>query len=266
MDLQKEEKRFLIIGLDYECHVFGSVDMLWKHIADCFAKRKERDESQQSEFMWVDVQQPAPDDMQLLAKHFHLHPLTTEDCISGDSSDKWEVFDSYMFVVFSGQVDTDDAEADDTTKLNVILYHNYVLTIHDKPIKGLNLLLQRIAAEHELPVGIQSSSDLYFSSLPKHKYDTARAKAKEEIPTTTTTTTAENTQLHLVKRTELPSADWILYAYFDAMVDLYMPIVESLVDEVEALDDLILVLSEQEGADLLARIGSSMAQLYMLTR
>eukprot|EP01112_Ceratiomyxa_fruticulosa_P009657 TRINITY_DN2528_c1_g1_i1.p1 TRINITY_DN2528_c1_g1~~TRINITY_DN2528_c1_g1_i1.p1 ORF type:complete len:473 (-),score=69.92 TRINITY_DN2528_c1_g1_i1:126-1544(-) len=53
----------------------------------------------------------------------------------------------------------------------------------------------------------------------------------------------------------LPSADWVLYALLDGIIDLYVMLVEQTILEAESLDDLVLVLSGIEQNELLSRIG-----------
>lgn len=42
--------------------------------------------------IWIDIQAPSEQDMLLVAKHFHLHDLTAEDCTNFDTGEKWELF------------------------------------------------------------------------------------------------------------------------------------------------------------------------------
>eukprot|EP01113_Clastostelium_recurvatum_P007319 TRINITY_DN13402_c0_g1_i1.p1 TRINITY_DN13402_c0_g1~~TRINITY_DN13402_c0_g1_i1.p1 ORF type:complete len:481 (+),score=137.04 TRINITY_DN13402_c0_g1_i1:42-1484(+) len=53
----------------------------------------------------------------------------------------------------------------------------------------------------------------------------------------------------------IPSADWVLYALLDGIVDLYIMLVDQTVMEAESLDELVNVLTGVEQNELLARIG-----------
>ena len=50
-------------------------------------------------FLWLDVLDPAPADLEELQRALHLHPITLEDAIHGRQRTKIEVFDDYVFLV-----------------------------------------------------------------------------------------------------------------------------------------------------------------------
>ncbi|KAG0282772.1 CorA metal ion transporter [Linnemannia gamsii] len=49
---------------------------------------------------WLDILDPSDFDMQVLSKHFHIHPLTIEDISTEEVREKYEVFRNYYFVCF----------------------------------------------------------------------------------------------------------------------------------------------------------------------
>ncbi|KAG0271480.1 CorA metal ion transporter [Linnemannia exigua] len=49
---------------------------------------------------WIDILDPSDFDMQILSKHFHIHPLTIEDISTEEVREKYEVFRNYYFVCF----------------------------------------------------------------------------------------------------------------------------------------------------------------------
>ncbi|KAG0260342.1 CorA metal ion transporter [Mortierella polycephala] len=49
---------------------------------------------------WIDILNPDDFDMHILAKHFHVHPLTIEDISTEDVREKYEVFRHYYFICF----------------------------------------------------------------------------------------------------------------------------------------------------------------------
>ncbi|KAF9900017.1 CorA metal ion transporter [Linnemannia zychae] len=49
---------------------------------------------------WIDILDPCDFDMQILSKHFHIHPLTIEDISTEEVREKYEVFRNYYFVCF----------------------------------------------------------------------------------------------------------------------------------------------------------------------
>jgi Mg2+ and Co2+ transporter CorA len=323
VDFHQYGKRFILVGLHYECHTFKTLKEMILHV------RRELDPNNlhanddvlstfagalsqyQQDPIWIDIQNPSIADMKMLQKYFGLHPLTTEDIINSDTGEKWELFSDYMFVVFTGQVDDEYAPPSSTkyssqvateTQLNIILFPNYIITIHDRPIKGLDLLMNRIESEFELRIPRDMEQNIPFykfnkkysntrrigsdnnlidekvlssneiqnnleqfssatdvSSLSKNEFRDETSSEKSSI----STPQAEQTDR---KHTQIPSSDWILYAFLDAMVDMYIPFVDALSLEVENLDDLVFELNNSEKDDLLKRLGLAKRNVVTLRR
>lgn len=53
----------------------------------------------------------------------------------------------------------------------------------------------------------------------------------------------------------LPNAPWMIYAYLDGIVDLYIDLVDKIMMETQSLDELVLVLSGMKQNELFTRIG-----------
>ncbi|EGC29039.1 hypothetical protein DICPUDRAFT_51515 [Dictyostelium purpureum] len=53
----------------------------------------------------------------------------------------------------------------------------------------------------------------------------------------------------------LPSSGWIIYAYLDSIVDIYIDLVDKIMLETQSLDELVLVLSGIKQNELFTRIG-----------
>eukprot|EP01132_Coremiostelium_polycephalum_P004714 gene4714-5888_t len=53
----------------------------------------------------------------------------------------------------------------------------------------------------------------------------------------------------------LPSSSWVIYAYLDGIVDLYIDLVDKIMLETQSLDELVLVLSGLKQNELFTRIG-----------
>ncbi|KAG0287253.1 CorA metal ion transporter [Dissophora globulifera] len=49
---------------------------------------------------WIDILDPSDIDMQIVARYFHVHPLTIEDISTEEVREKYEVFRNYYFVCF----------------------------------------------------------------------------------------------------------------------------------------------------------------------
>ena len=62
------------------------------------------------------------------------------------------------------------------------------------------------------------------------------------------------------------TADWILYALLDTVVDEFVPGIKLLEQEVDSIDDLVLVLRSTDQADMLRRIGVARRRVVRLAR
>lgn len=49
---------------------------------------------------WIDITSPSNEEMKVISKVFHIHPLTTEDIMSHEIREKCDVFRHYMFVCY----------------------------------------------------------------------------------------------------------------------------------------------------------------------
>lgn len=52
-----------------------------------------------SEFVWIGICDPTPEELQILQKNYHLHPLAVEDAIKADQLPKIDIYGDQLFVV-----------------------------------------------------------------------------------------------------------------------------------------------------------------------
>src|SRR5215470_36307 len=55
-----------------------------------------------SNLVWMDVQDPGPEELSMLSEEFGFHPLALEDVATGQQRPKVEEYKGYMFVVTYG--------------------------------------------------------------------------------------------------------------------------------------------------------------------
>jgi magnesium transporter len=87
--------------------------------------------------LWLDVENPSPEEVALLAAEFNLHELSVEDVTRQGQRPKIDVYDDYYFLVC---YDIDYNEANDQIdehELHVFIGRNYLLTIHQEPIEEI---------------------------------------------------------------------------------------------------------------------------------
>lgn len=67
-------------------------------------------------------------------------------------------------------------------------------------------------------------------------------------------------------RKDFPSPSFILYAFFDALVDDIVPLTDAALDDCETIEEIMTVASRREQSDLLVRIGLARKRLTSIRR
>jgi magnesium transporter len=142
-----------------------------------------------------------------------VHPLTIEDIQTSDTREKCEVFENYIFLCI--RIIDDSKHQMDTFNLHLIVFHDYVLSVHYSPLSHIKMTLSRLD--------------------------------------------------HLDSYIQITS-EWIMYSVLDEVTDQFIPIISTMEVEVDVIDDLVLVLSENEQSDLLRRIGNARKKVTFLQR
>ncbi len=94
--------------------------------------------------LWIDVEQPADDEMELLRAEFGFHPLALEDAMRQRQRSKLDSYDGFTFLVFYALLLDPAASALVTTQqLALFVGANYVVTVHEQPIPALLHVSQR---------------------------------------------------------------------------------------------------------------------------
>ncbi len=94
--------------------------------------------------LWLDIINPEKAELDMIEKAFDLHPLTIEDCINTITRPKVDRFEKYLFIVMHGATLTPRAQKVKTIELNVCIGNNYIITIHQEPMKGISSTMERV--------------------------------------------------------------------------------------------------------------------------
>ena len=70
--------------------------------------------------------------------------------------------------------------------------------------------------------------------------------------------------LHDEPNAQIPSTNWVAFAFLDEIIDRFQVFVDQIVLEVTTLDDLVLTLNRREQNDLLRRIALARRRLATL--
>lgn len=97
---------------------------------------------------WIDVTGPSESDLQLLGARFGFHPLALEDCAHADQRPKCEEYGDYLFIVIQG-FECPEAQLSGLRwhELHAFMGRNYLVTVHDNGIPGLDQVWKRVSGD-----------------------------------------------------------------------------------------------------------------------
>lgn len=152
-------------------------------------------------FYWLDLTAPQDADLARLGERFGFHHLALEDCAHKDQRPKAETYGDYTFLVSQGfQCPGGDLDELRWYELHVFLARNYIVTVHDVPIPGLETVWKRVAGDEAL---LRKGVDFIYYLLQDHIVDDnfpildLIADALEEIEDTVMTGTVSEEKLLL---------------------------------------------------------------------
>lgn len=83
--------------------------------------------------VWVDIQDPGPQEFSMLLEEFAFHPLALEDVSRGQQRPKVDDFKSYLFAVMYAAVPSTDPTSFQLTELDLFIGRNFLVSIHRGP-------------------------------------------------------------------------------------------------------------------------------------
>ncbi|GJJ71330.1 magnesium transporter [Entomortierella parvispora] len=106
---------------------------------------------------WLDILDPSDFDMQIIAKYFHVHPLTIEDISTEEQREKYEVFRHYYFVCFrTFDQDYNSGSYLQPASMYSVVLRDGIITFHFRPTNHHLNVLRRM---EQLQSHITLSSD-----------------------------------------------------------------------------------------------------------
>ena len=84
--------------------------------------------------LWVDLDRPDEADLDRLRQEFDFHPLAVEDCRNRHQRPKVDEYPGYYFIVLYEAALADGRI--DLNELAIFLGKNYVVTVHDAPLRA----------------------------------------------------------------------------------------------------------------------------------
>src|SRR5262245_41375422 len=84
-----------------------------------------------SQVVWVDLEDPTPEEAAVLSTAIGFHPLASEDAMSEINQPKIDDYGGYLYLVVHGITAADVRGAVETTEMDCFLGDRYVVTFHE---------------------------------------------------------------------------------------------------------------------------------------
>jgi len=95
--------------------------------------------------VWADAEQPTEAEArELLETVFNFHPLAIEDCLAVSERPKIDEYEQYLFMVMHSVEFGRQDHAFHTNELNVFIGRNFLVTVHDEPLRSVKATMDRV--------------------------------------------------------------------------------------------------------------------------
>ena len=97
----------------------------------------------ESEFFWLDLHRPSPDEIGMLGDLFALHPLAVEDASHFDQRPKLDSYDDFVLLVAYGA----NGDSDGLVEVHCFLSDSFLITVHRDDCPAFRELRRRTARD-----------------------------------------------------------------------------------------------------------------------
>jgi len=142
----------------------------------------------ENNLIWVELENPTKDELNLIKENFNLHPLTVEDCVNTNARPKIDQFPTYLFLILHAAGYNERTLKVKTLELNICVGKNFLLTIHMDSIPSIrnawnraekNVSLMSGGSDNLLYHVVDSLVDNYFPVIDM--LDTRIDKIENEV-------------------------------------------------------------------------------------
>jgi magnesium transporter len=82
-----------------------------------------------SKFVWIGLKEPRPEEVEAVAKEFHLHELAVEDAIKAHQRPKLEIYGNTLFVVLKTACYHDPSESVETGEILLFVGDGFIVSV-----------------------------------------------------------------------------------------------------------------------------------------
>jgi magnesium transporter len=127
--------------------------------------------------LWLDMENPTPEELSLLEKVFHFHPLAIEDSTHRAQRPKLESYahvedacgHGYYYMVIHGPDVETFREQLRTRELDLFFSDRYLITVHEEPMAGVKAV-RDLASAHPSRV-LEGGIDMLLHNILDHLVD-----------------------------------------------------------------------------------------------
>src|ERR671920_1945767 len=92
--------------------------------------------------LWVNIERPTRDKMEVLSRNFSLHELNIEDCLSKNQLPKIDRYDDHVFIILQFPTTQKEKTSPRFSQLSLFIGKNFLISIHHGDLKPLSELFQ----------------------------------------------------------------------------------------------------------------------------
>ena len=248
--------------------------------------------------LWLDLERPTDDELEMIQEEFGLHPLAIEDARTRHQRPKVEQYDTFYLVIFysveveppgetvpgrrglrgsafhrpgaegqgSGARDEEldeDSEENEVAQrltqdarlevderivlreLTLFMGANYLVTVHDHPVPELDEAARRWRRNSE----IMAAEHRRVEDLPGTRTLTPQDRVKLKRPDGNAGEAIVADPTNPQPAQQPDGVGVLLYSLLDSIVDNYFPVIDSIVERVEDLEEQIFERYNQKAIE-----------------
>jgi len=106
----------------------------------CYYKQMETHRIKFRNFEWINLIDPARDEMEKIAREFNFHPLSLDDVLSRNQRPKIDDYEDYLFMVFHLPRYIKRNLRTIALEIDVFMGKKFIITVHSGELKPLNTI------------------------------------------------------------------------------------------------------------------------------
>ncbi|MGN6560295.1 MAG: CorA family divalent cation transporter, partial [Candidatus Nitrosocosmicus sp.] len=100
------------------------------------------DEVHNDNLLWVNIDKPTREKMDVIARNFAVHELNIEDCLSKNQLPKIDRYDDHIFIILQFPTTQKEKTAPRFSQLSLFVGKNFLISIHQGDLRPLVELFQ----------------------------------------------------------------------------------------------------------------------------